>query len=395
MRRWNLPLLILMALAASGSVVRAQSASSGEVSATDVDALIARMQAQVEAMAAATAEREEALSFLEEQIERAAGHIEGAEETADALEQRAANLDLQVEGLSAERAELSTTIDERARLVAELEARIAGLSNLLGREQDVKSELQLALEKEQKARKDVEIELAEARASADAQANVAAGRLQEKEVALGVASEQVEQLQGKIERVTRQLEAVSALLDRSDQVVRRQQARITDLGAQLNQALAEKVEELSQYRSEFFGRLKQALGERPEFRIVGDRFVFQSEVLFASGSARIDPQGREQLRQLATTLREVAATIPSELDWILRVDGHTDKVPIGAGASFASNWELSTARAISVVEVLISENIDPRRLAATGFGEFQPLDPRDDEIGYRRNRRIEFKLTSG
>ena len=395
MRRWNLPLLILMALAASGSVVRAQSASSGEVSATDVDALIARMQAQVEAMAAATAEREEALSFLEEQIERAAGHIEGAEETADALEQRAANLDLQVEGLSAERAHLSTTVDERARLVAELEERIAGLSNLLGREQDVKSELQIALEKEQKARKEVEVELAEARASADVQANVAAGRLQEKEVALGVASEQVEQLQGKIERVTSQLEAVSALLDRSDQVVRRQQARITDLGTQLNQALAEKVEELSQYRSEFFGRLKQALGERPEFRIVGDRFVFQSEVLFASGSARIDPQGREQLRQLATTLREVAATIPSELDWILRVDGHTDKVPIGAGASFASNWELSTARAISVVQVLISENIDPRRLAATGFGEFQPLDPRDDEIGYRRNRRIEFKLTSG
>ena len=134
------------------------------------------------------------------------------------------------------------------------------------------------------------------------------------------------------------------------------------------------------------------LGNRPGIRIVGDRFVFQSEVLFASGAANLEVAGRDQMAKLAATLREVIPTIPSEINWVLRVDGHTDKVPIST-PKFPSNWELSTARAISVVKFLRGEGIPPGRLAATGFGEYQPLDGRDDELALRRNRRIEIKLT--
>ena len=187
---------------------------------------------------------------------------------------------------------------------------------------------------------------------------------------------------------------LNELLASAETTVDSQQEKIDGLDAQLNEALARKVEELEKYRSEFFGRLREALGDRPDLRVVGDRFVFQSELLFASGSATLDPDGQAQLRQLARTLQEVAASIPPELDWVLRVDGHTDRQPI-RDAAFHSNWELSTARAISVIEFLIDQGIPPQHLAAAGFGEYRPIDTRDDEAAYRRNRRIEFKLTEG
>jgi chemotaxis protein MotB len=151
------------------------------------------------------------------------------------------------------------------------------------------------------------------------------------------------------------------------------------------------VAELASYRSEFFGKLKQVLGERPDIQIVGDRFVFQSEVLFDVGSADIGDAGKQQLAQFAKTLLEIAAEIPGDIDWILRVDGHTDKRPINT-SQFHSNWELSSARAIAVVNFLQSQGIPANRLAAAGFAEFRPLDDADDEVAYRRNRRIELKL---
>ena len=160
----------------------------------------------------------------------------------------------------------------------------------------------------------------------------------------------------------------------------------------LEVALRENVQELSRYRSEFFGRLLEVLGDRPDIRIAGDRFVFQSEVLFASGTAELDPTGQATLKNMATTLRDVTKRIPSEVNWILRVDGHTDPVPIST-SRYGSNWELASARAISVVKFLVGQGVPPERLAAAGFAEYQPLDPRDDEIAYRRNRRIEFRLT--
>jgi len=153
------------------------------------------------------------------------------------------------------------------------------------------------------------------------------------------------------------------------------------------------VQELSRYRSEFFGRLRAILGNRPDIRVVGDRFVFQSEVLFPSASADIEPSGQDELRKLADSLRQISSEIPSDLPWVLQINGHTDTRPIST-PEFPSNWELSTERAINVGKFLISQGIPPERIAVAGFASFQPLDDRHDEIAYRRNRRIELKLTT-
>lgn len=188
-----------------------------------------------------------------------------------------------------------------------------------------------------------------------------------------------------------QLQQLGAALEASELKDKEQEAKIADLGKRLNAALARKVQELSRYRSEFFGRLRVVLGNRPDIRVVGDRFVFQSEVLFESGSADLGQEGREKMARLAATLKDIAEKIPDEINWVLRIDGHTDDVPI-ATPRFPSNWELSTARAISVVKFLISQGIPPGRLAAAGFGEFQPLEGQDGEATRQRNRRIELKL---
>ena len=207
------------------------------------------------------------------------------------------------------------------------------------------------------------------------------------------AQKQLTLLNRQIAALRQQLSRLAVTLEATEAEVARRDVRIADLGRRLNVALASKVQELARYRSEFFGRLREVLGRRQDIRIVGDRFIFQSEVLFASGSAELGRDGRVQMAQLAATLREISARIPSDLPWILRVDGHTDRAPIKT-ALFPSNWELSSARAISVVQFLIDQGIPPDNLVAAGFGEFQPLDPGDSEDAFRRNRRIELKLTS-
>ena len=175
--------------------------------------------------------------------------------------------------------------------------------------------------------------------------------------------------------------------------VKDQQVEIAELGKRLNLALARRVQELNRYRSEFFGRLREALGERPDIRIVGDRFVFQSEVLFESASAALGPAGEEQIRRVARTLNEVAKKIPRDLDWVLRIDGHTDRRPIRT-SEFPSNWELSTARALSIVRLLTAEGVPPQRLIAAGFGEYRPIDPGSTPAAWQKNRRIEIRFTS-
>ncbi|CCG07555.1 peptidoglycan -binding protein [Pararhodospirillum photometricum] len=198
-------------------------------------------------------------------------------------------------------------------------------------------------------------------------------------------------INAQMEELRKQLAALQAALDASEERGKTQEVTIADLGKKLNAALAEKVQELRRYRSEFFGRLREVLGTREDVRIVGDRFVFQSEVLFPSGSNILQPQGQETLARLAQTLMQIARTIPPDIDWILRVDGHTDRRPINT-AQFQSNWELSASRAISVVNFLISQGVPPHRLAAAGFGEYQPIDPGADDAALARNRRIELKL---
>jgi len=206
------------------------------------------------------------------------------------------------------------------------------------------------------------------------------------------ARAEVALLNKQLRALREQISQIAETLEISEAMAQKQKTRIANLGKRLNAALANKVQELSYYRSEFFGNLRTVLGNQPGIRIVGDRFVFQSEVLFKTGSAELGAEGKAQIKQLAGTLIKISKKIPRKLKWVLRVDGHTDSVPIKT-SRFPSNWELSTARAISVVKYLIANNILPANLAATGFGQFQPIDPRDDEIAHRRNRRIELKLT--
>jgi chemotaxis protein MotB len=203
---------------------------------------------------------------------------------------------------------------------------------------------------------------------------------------------QVEVLNQQIAALRSQLAALEQALDASDKKDREAQAKIADLGSRLNVALAQRVQELSRYRSDFFGKLREILGTRPDIRIVGDRFVFQSELFFDSGSAVLSAEGRSELDKLATALNDLEKQIPPEINWVLRVDGHTDVRPI-VTSQYSSNWALSAARAISVVQYLISKNVPPQRLVAAGFGEFQPIDPANNDEAYRRNRRLELKLT--
>jgi chemotaxis protein MotB len=206
------------------------------------------------------------------------------------------------------------------------------------------------------------------------------------------AASQIEILNLQIAAMRRQLAALEEALNASEQKNKESQTRITDLSSRLNVALAQRVQELARYRSEFFGRLREVLGNRPDIRIVGDRFVFQSEVLFDAGSAQLKPEGYPELDKLAAALAEIQKKIPADIPWILRVDGHTDIRPI-ATPQFPSNWELSSARATSVVQYLISKGFSPQRLAAAGFAEFQPIDTGNTGDAFRKNRRIEFKLT--
>lgn len=217
-------------------------------------------------------------------------------------------------------------------------------------------------------------------------------KLTKEQIFSDAARKHVALLNQQIAALRRQLQKIEAALQLSETKSKEQNVQIVDLGRRLNLALASKVQELARYRSEFFGKLREVLGNRSDIRIVGDRFVFQSEVLFSSGSADLSPEGQRQIARLTRTLLSISKTIPNTLNWVLRVDGHTDKVPI-ATARFPSNWELSAERAISVVKYIRRLGVPPNRLVAAGFGEYHPIDAREDEIGFRRNRRIEFKLT--
>ena len=203
----------------------------------------------------------------------------------------------------------------------------------------------------------------------------------------------VELLNQQIAAMRRQLSQISALLDDSESRNRTSETQIADLGRRLNTALAQKVQELSKYRSEFFGRLRQILSQRSDILVVGDRFVFQAEVLFPKGGADLNDLGQVEMAKLADAVKQLEKEIPADLPWVLRVDGHTDNDPILVGAKFPSNWELSSARAIAVVKYLVSQGVSANHLVAAGFGEFQPLAPGSTEEAKSENRRIELKLT--
>lgn len=258
-------------------------------------------------------------------------------------------------------------IDEQARRLNQLLSQVAALQAL---KEDLEREA-----------------LALGRKAEDTEATL----IEERELS-NSARAQVALLNKQLTALREQLGQLSAALDASELKSVQQEEQIATLGQRLNAALAERVQELAGYRSEFFGRLRQVLGDQEGIRVVGDRFVFQSEVLFESGSSELDEEGRQQLSQVADSIRELQDRIPDDLPWVLQVNGHTDSLPIQTPA-FASNWELSAARALSVVNLLIDRGIPPNRLAAAGFGEFQPLVEGSSPEDLRRNRRIELKLT--
>ena len=297
---------------------------------------------------------------------------------------------------------LTQDIAGKDTALARLTAQISRLSDLLSLERAGKTSLEDEISRLRASLSSVEGErdrlrgLAAAnQAAANDKAEVGklSSQIDLEKAATARAVAQIEILNQQITALRRQIAALEEALGTSEQKEKESQLRITDLGQRLNVALAQRVQELSRYRSDFFGKLREILGNRPDIRIVGDRFVFQSEVFFDSGAAVLRPEGRAELDQLATALLELEKKIPSGINWVLRVDGHTDTRPLTGNSQFRSNWELSAARAISVVQYLIGRGVAPQRLVAAGFGEFQPIDPGATEDAFSRNRRIELKLT--
>jgi chemotaxis protein MotB len=304
---------------------------------------------------------------------------------------------------------LSEALSGRDQALKQLQAQVSELSQLLSTAQDANTALrantaqlnaQLASMKIE--RDTLTTRVAELAAKADeekSRADAATGKLADLDTTVAADAQKVdtqlkelESLRRDIAALREQLARIAAALDVSEAKVKVQQGQIVELGKRLNLALVSKVEELSQYRSEFFGKVRQIIANRPDIRIVGDRFVFQSEVLFAPGQAELTDPAKQQLGPIFMALKDIAAKIPSNIDWVLRVDGHTDHRKINT-PEFPSNWELSTARAISVVQYAIAEGIPANHIAAAGFADNQPLDPADTPEAYRRNRRIELKLT--
>jgi chemotaxis protein MotB len=297
---------------------------------------------------------------------------------------------------------LSREVTGKDTALAKLNQQIEELTSLLALERSQQGEdqakiasLTATLDASQAERKQLFDAAAQGGAGAEAERDkmgAAANVIDAERQISAKALAQVDILNQQINALRKQLAAIQQALDASEASDKDSQAKIADLGQRLNVALAQKVQELARYRSDFFGRLRQILGARPDIRVVGDRFVFESSVLFDSGKADISSAGKQSLDSLASAVLDLEREIPPDIPWILRVDGHTDSHAISSSA-FKSNWELSAARAISVVQYLVSKGIEPNRLVAAGFGEFQPIDPGTDDEAFAHNRRIELKLT--
>jgi chemotaxis protein MotB len=282
-----------------------------------------------------------------------------------------------------------------------LNGQIALLSKLLSMEKTSSADLQKQLSSLQASLATVQSDrdrlkglyegAAAAQATAESKLNEVTGKLQGEKENSSKALNQIDLLNQQLAALREQLAALGAALDVSEKKNKASDERISELGQRLNVALAQRAQELASYRSEFFGKLREVLGNRSDIRIVGDRFVLQSEIFFDTGRADLKPEGRSELDKVAAAIVELEKQIPDDIPWILRVDGHTDVRPIVG--QFKSNWDLSAERAISVVQYLIGKGVKPSRLVAAGFGEFQPIDSGTTEEAYRRNRRIEFKLT--
>lgn len=344
------------------------------------DRALDRLNDRITELSNTLALEREANDDLRSTIERLSADLRASLASRDAMQARLSGLEGENAALRADVAGAQGEIDKVAAELEDAYKVIEASQEKIG--------LQLreiaALEDRVEALRALEEELKQDLAQKDLTLDAERERLIESQAEVAL-------LNRRLRELNRQIASLNQALEASEARDAAAQAQIADLGRRLNVALASKVQELARYRSEFFGRLREILGDRQNIQIVGDRFVFQSEVLFDQGSAELGVAGKFQLLQFARTLNEIAGEIPEEINWILRVDGHTDRVPI-ATARFPSNWELSTARAISVVKFLIEQGVPADRLAATGFADQQPLDSRNVPEAYQRNRRIEMKL---
>ncbi len=312
--------------------------------------------------------KNQALAELNAQIAQLAKTLSLTQDSDRVLDTKVKELWASLGTASGERDTLKTQLDSASAEAAKLSADIAALNEL---------------------KKQLEQQVASLAGQLDTSKKdlVAASDLNAKSAA------QAELLNRQLAALREQLAKISAALELANVNIKDKDVKLADLGAQLNLALANKVNQLEKYRSEFFGKLREALGNRADIQVVGDRFVVPTDILFDTGSADLSPDAEASMSKLATTLNEVAAEIPSSLEWVLRIDGHTDKRPIHS-EQFPSNWELSTARATAIVKQLVVQGIQPRHLSANGFGQFQPLDGADTEAAYAKNRRIEIQLTN-
>lgn len=298
---------------------------------------------------------------------------------------------------------LSREISGKDEVLNRLNSQINELTQLLALEkgntqdaQDALANLQASLSASEAEKSRLEQLLSQgagADSAATARADELTGELDSQRQISQRALSQVELLNQQISALRKQIAALEQALDVSEQRDRESNTKIADLGRRLNVALAQRVQELNRYRSDFFGRLREILADRENIRIVGDRFVFQSEVLFPTGSDQINDAGQIEMKKLADAIIELQKEIPPEINWVLRVDGHTDTKPLSGTGRYKDNWELSSARATSVVKLLIANGVPANRLVAAGFGEFQPLDEADTDEARTKNRRIELKLT--
>jgi chemotaxis protein MotB len=377
-------------------------------------------------LGAALSGRDQALQKLQHQVDELANLLSLERQTNEEMRSGTTELSSQLKAARAERDELTGKLRDADAMVgadkqkidlqlrqieslrrdldalkvvrADLEAKVTALAQqqqvtqtLRDRSKELEAQLASEQEKTSLAQKEIDardVRLQELGSHAESTEKALSA---EKEISRQALAH-VDELNNQIATLHDQLSRIVAALNASEAKVKEQQGQIVELGKRLNLALVNKVEELARYRSEFFGRLREILGDRPDIRIVGDRFVFQSEVLFSPGSAELGDDAKKQLAQVIGALKEVSAKIPSDINWILQIEGHTDRRPIST-AQFPSNWELSTGRAMSVVRFAIEQGIPPARLAAAGFADQQPLDPGNTEDAHRRNRRIELKLT--
>jgi chemotaxis protein MotB len=312
--------------------------------------------------------KNQALADLDAQIAQLSKTLSLAQGSNRELDAKVQELSASLGQAGGERDALKTQLDSASEQAAKLNADIAALTAL---KQQLEQEVATTAAQFDQSKKDL----------------VLATDLNVKSAA------QVELMNRQLAALRDQLSKLSAALELENAAAKNKDAKIADLGAQLNLALANKVNQLERYRSEFFGKLRDALGNRADIRVVGDRFVVPTDILFDSGSAEMGGEAQAQLGKLAMTLNEVASEIPSTIDWVVRIDGHTDKRPIHSG-QFPSNWELSTARAVAIVKYLVVQGIPAQHLSANGFGEFQPLDSAETPEAYTRNRRIEIQLTN-